>query len=193
MLFRKAQWEGLADGSITAAFRFQKRPTVKAGGTLQSAGGLLSIDSVTAIEPSAITNAAARRAGYRSADAARDDLGPAPDGKQLYRVEFHRIGDDPRIALRESDDLDSAEMAALQARLDRLDRAAPTPWTTRVLRVLADNPGVVSTHLAPLVDLEREAFKLNVRKLKSSGLTESLTVGYRISPRGEAVLRARES
>jgi hypothetical protein len=34
MLFRKAQWEGLADGSITVAFRYQKKPTVKAGGTL---------------------------------------------------------------------------------------------------------------------------------------------------------------
>jgi hypothetical protein len=38
--------------------------------------------------------------------------------------------------------------------------------------------------------MERASFKLNVRKLKSSGLTESLEVGYRISPRGLAVLKA---
>lgn len=32
------------------------------------------------------------------------------------------------------------------------------------------------------------AFKTHVRKLKALGLTESLEVGYRLSPRGEAVL-----
>jgi len=38
------------------------------------------------------------------------------------------------------------------------------------------------------VGLEKEAFKLNVRKLKNLGLTESLGTGYRISPRGRSVL-----
>jgi hypothetical protein len=36
----------------------------------------------------------------------------------------------------------------------------------------------------------RPAFKLNVRKLKELGLTESLDIGYRLSPRGEAVMRS---
>src|SRR4051794_28967011 len=31
-------------------------------------------------------------------------------------------------------------------------------------------------------------FKRDVRKLKERGLTESLAIGYRLSPRGEAVL-----
>jgi hypothetical protein len=35
---------------------------------------------------------------------------------------------------------------------------------------------------------ERAVFKLNIRKLKESGLTESLEVGYRLSPRGKRVL-----
>ena len=35
------------------------------------------------------------------------------------------------------------------------------------------------------------AFKANVRKLKGLGLTESLAVGYRLSPRGVAVLARR--
>ena len=36
-------------------------------------------------------------------------------------------------------------------------------------------------------------FKLDVRKLKELGLTESLRPGYRLSPRGESVLdRLRE-
>lgn len=190
MLFRKAQWEGLADGSITVAFRYQKRPSVRAGGTLQSKAGLLAIDSVTPVAISAIDPASARRAGYNSAAAAVRDLGPRPEGKRLYRMEFHLLGDDPRVALRASADLAADELASLLARLDRLDRAAPVPWTRAVLRLIADHPGVVSTVLAPQVGMERAPFKLNVRKLKSSGLTESLEVGYRISPRGLVVLNA---
>jgi hypothetical protein len=34
------------------------------------------------------------------------------------------------------------------------------------------------------------AFKRRVRQLKELGLTESLRPGYRLSPRGEALLRA---
>ena len=36
---------------------------------------------------------------------------------------------------------------------------------------------------------ERLAFKADVRKLKELGLTESLEVGFQLSPRGRAVLR----
>jgi hypothetical protein len=35
---------------------------------------------------------------------------------------------------------------------------------------------------------DKIAFKLNVRKLKALGLTESLEVGYRLSRRGAALL-----
>jgi hypothetical protein len=42
-----------------------------------------------------------------------------------------------------------------------------------------------------MLDQEKDVFKLNVRKLKRLGLTESLEVGYRLSPRGIAFLRAR--
>jgi hypothetical protein len=38
------------------------------------------------------------------------------------------------------------------------------------------------------LDKERPALKLNIRKLKESGLTESLEVGYCLSPRGKRLL-----
>jgi hypothetical protein len=190
MLFRKAAWAGLEDGSITVAFRYQKRPTVKAGGTLNSKGGLLAIDSVDRIEPADIDDRSARAAGYDSATAVVAELGSPPSDKALYRVGFHRLGDDPRVALRADDALGDGDVTALLARLARLDKAAPVPWTRDVLEVIAANPAVVSTELAPQVGMERPQFKLNVRKLKSSGLTESLEVGYRLSPRGRAVLDA---
>jgi hypothetical protein len=37
---------------------------------------------------------------------------------------------------------------------------------------------------------ETKPFKADVRKLKELGLTESLEVGYRLSPRGKTVTRA---
>jgi hypothetical protein len=40
--------------------------------------------------------------------------------------------------------------------------------------------------LAASFGRETQPFKIDVRKLKALGLTESLTVGYRISPRGQA-------
>ena len=47
----------------------------------------------------------------------------------------------------------------------------------------------MSTALARHAQQDRPAFKINVRKLKEMGLTESLDTGYRLSPRGEALLR----
>ena len=49
---------------------------------------------------------------------------------------------------------------------------------------------VVSTALAELLGRERPALKTDVRKLKRLGLTESLEVGYELSPRGRAFLDA---
>lgn len=193
MLFRKAAWPGLADGSITVAFRHWKRPSVKAGGTLRTAVGVLAIDTVAVVDVGSIDDATAQRAGFESATALVADLGPVPEDRELYRVEFRHVGEDPRVALRNSAELTDDELADVLARLGRLDRAASQPWTEATLRVIADHPGVVSTELAPLVGMERAPFKLNVRKLKTSGLTESLEVGYRISPRGEAVLRSLAS
>ena len=42
--------------------------------------------------------------------------------------------------------------------------------------------------LASALGYETAWFKTNVRKLKALGLTESLEVGYRLSPRGRAFL-----
>ena len=184
MLFSQRFWPGLADGTITIAFRRWKRPTVKAAGTLQSPGGLLAIDEVAVIEPDEITDEEARAAGYSSRQEAL--AGVRPDG-DLYRVRFHRIGDDPRAALRRRDDLGEDDVAELLGALNRLAWAIPT------LRLIAQRPGTVSTDLAASLGLERHRFKQRVRRLKTLGLTESLEVGYRLSPRGQAFLARIEA
>ncbi len=57
-----------------------------------------------------------------------------------------------------------------------------------MLRCLASNPAVRAGDLASELGYEKKWFKNNVRKLKALGLTESLEVGYRLSPRGRAFL-----
>jgi hypothetical protein len=41
--------------------------------------------------------------------------------------------------------------------------------------------------------METGRFKAHVRRLKALGLTESLDIGYRLSPRGVVVLERLES
>jgi hypothetical protein len=63
------------------------------------------------------------------------------------------------------------------------------PWTRATLRAIGDNPGRRAPDLAAAFGRETLAFKRDVRKLKELGLTESLEVGYRLSPRGRAFLK----
>ena len=193
MLFRQRFWAGLADGSVTVAYRRWLRPTVKAGGTLHAAGVLLAIDAVTPVDESDITEEDARLAGFATLaelrDALRDEREDR-DRRRLYRVDFHDAGPDPRHALREDAALDDAARAELDRRLARLDNASSRgPWTSTVLHVIAQSPGTRAPDLAASLGRDTLTFKTDVRKLKALGLTESLTIGYRLSPRGRAYLR----
>jgi hypothetical protein len=110
----------------------------------------------------------------------------------VYRVGFRRLDEpDPRDLLAADDALTDDDVTALDQRLDRLDRANATgPWTAATLAVIADRPGTRAADLAASLGRETLPFKLDVRKLKNLGLTHSLEVGYRLSPRGTAY-RAR--
>jgi hypothetical protein len=191
VLFPKRVWEGLKDGSVTIAFRYSKRPTVKAGGTQMTPVGVLGIDAVDRIALRAITPAEARAAGYETRAGLVADLARyRRPGTALYRIAFHYAGEDPRLALREDDRVDAGELQQIRERLARLDRSSRHgPWTRAVLELIRDNPGTLAADLAKRRGRERLDFKADVRKLKTLGLTESLRVGYRLSPRGRAVLR----
>jgi hypothetical protein len=189
MLFKQDDLRRVAAGEITLALRRWRRPTVRAGGTLRTRAGVLAIDSVELVKPEDVTDADARRAGRR--DRAELLAGLPGDGR-LYRVRFHRAGPDPRIALRERADLSPDERAEVDRRLARLDAASRHgPWTAQVLRLIAERPGTRAADLAAELGREKLPFKSDVRKLKELGLTESLEVGYRLSPRGRAYLSAR--
>ncbi len=188
MLLKREVLAGIAEGRITLAFRRWKRPTVRAGGELRTAIGVLAIDAVDAINEDDITEGGARLAGASDRAALIAELNHRPEG-DLYRIALHRAGDDPRAALREQDALDADAVAAISARLSRLDRASRRgPWTEAVMRLIDGSPGVRAPDLAASLGHDAQPFKRDVRKLKELGLIESLKVGYRLSPRGRAWL-----
>lgn len=189
MLFPGRLHDGLEDGSVTVAFRRWRRPTVRPGGTLRSPRGVLAIDAVTRIGRDEVTDEAARAAGEADRHAILRQLDRRDEG-ELYRIDFHRVGDDPRLALREHVP-SGRELEEVVAELDRLDaRSRRGAWTRGVLRLIADRPEVAAGHLAEQLGRERLAFKRDVRRLKELGLTISCGTGYRLSPRGAAVLDA---
>lgn len=189
MLFKSRFWPGIADGSITLTFRRWKRPQAVAGHVYRTPGGRIATDSVSVIEPGAISDAEARMAGYESAAALTTDLrGEA--SVPVYRVTFHRLEEaDPREELAAADALGVDDLKQIAERLERLDRASPAgPWTRATLVLTADYPGRRAGDLAQMLGRDTRAFKLDVRKLKALGLTISLETGYRLSPRGVAFL-----
>ena len=184
MLIRREVLDQIVRGDIDLVFRRWTKPTVRTGGTLHTGAGLLGIDRVDRVADDAVTDDEARRAGFRGRAELLHALDIRPTG-DIYRIAVRFLGADPRIELRESA-LDDAELSALRKRLARLD--ANGPWTTATLRLVADNPEVRAADLAASVGRDRDSFKNDVRKLKNLGLTESLLIGYRISPRGQQYL-----
>ncbi len=191
MLFEQRFWSSIADGSVTLTFRRWKRRQAVAGRRYRTGAGLIEVDGVDVVKTASITGAEAKRAGYSSAKALIADLRGTPD-LDLYRVSFHAVEEpDPRETLADTADLSPADITAIDVRLARLDRASSHgAWTRAVLELIEARPAVRAGDLADQLGRERLPFKVDVRKLKNLGLTLSLDVGYRLSPRGEAFLRA---
>ena len=189
MLLTDKHLEGIASGRIKLAFRKWKKPTVKTGGRLRTRIGELAIQTVDQISEKEISDRDAKLAGYESKTHLLKELERRGDGV-LYRIRLSLAGPDERAVLRSKGKITDDEWRELKQKLDRLDaRSVHGPWVARFLTVVSMNPGVLSTILASSLELERKWFKAQMRKLKEFGLTESLGIGYRISPRGAAVLK----
>jgi hypothetical protein len=189
MLFSADTWLGLAAGTVTRTYRTWSRLQVRVGSRYRVAGMLLEVDDVSRVAVADLTDADAGAAGAADRAALLRRLKTAQP--TVWRIDLHYVGPDDRIALRADDTLSAAEVAGLWARLDRLDAHAARPWTRRTLQLIQAHPATVSTVLAEEMAMPRPEFKTNVRKLKNLGLTESLDVGYRLSPRGHRVLEGR--
>jgi hypothetical protein len=171
MLFEKRLQEGLLDGTITVALRRWKRPQALPGRQYRSPIGMVAVTDVSVVDE--IDEATARAAGFASVQEALADLqGDGP----ITVLTMHLVSDpDPRDVLSRDTHI---------ADLEKLKRQ-----TARYLphfELIARHPGRRAPDLAAMLGMETLDFKRQVRRLKELGLTHSLRVGYRLSPRGEA-------
>ncbi len=147
MLFNKPTLDGLAAGEVTATYRRWSVPRAKVGSRFTTRIGVLEVTSVDQVDDDAPTDEDARSAAFADRAALRRWTDQRGVGT-LYRIGIRVAGPDPRVALRAVADLTDAEFAALEQKLDRMDRAAPEPWTRAVLGQIRDRPAIVSTELA---------------------------------------------
>jgi hypothetical protein len=189
VLFPLRVLDAVRDGRIDLAFRRWERARVRPGSRLRTAVGVLEVEKVDVVGRSTLGEDEARRAGF---DTLADLLAMLDERTrgEIHRIELRYGGADPRIELRNRADLTEGELEEIARTLNRFDEASPHgPWTRATLELIATRPEVRAEDLAAQMGREKLPFKRDVRKLKELGLTVSLSPGYRLSPRGEAVLR----
>jgi hypothetical protein len=188
VLLNRATADGIANGGITLVLRRWDVARAKPGNTQRTVAGTIRIDEVTQYSASyRVTAAQARAAGYPDAKTAQKEL-DRRRARHTYAITVSYLGPDERPELAANDHLTPADVDAITARLRRWDEASP-PWTRQYLEMIAANEAVRAPDLAARVGLDTPRFKRRVRQLKGLGLTISLDVGYRLSPRGRAYLR----
>jgi hypothetical protein len=188
---RPAELDAMRQGTVDLAFRRWDRQRLRVGTRMRTGVGLLEVLAVDEVAESAITEQDARRAGAASRADLLDWLADRPE-RPVFRVRVRYAGPDPRATLRSAEALTASDVDDLRARLARLDAASRHgPWSWQVLELIAARPAVRAPDLAAELGVETVVFKRDVRKLKELGLTESLKIGYRLAPRGRALLGGR--
>lgn len=180
----------IAGGRVTLTIRLWSRPQAKVGGRYNVGSVEIEVDDIELVPFGSITRSDVRRTGMADLEAVRKraaHAGPIDDDTLVYRIEFHVVGKRLDPADRPAD---AKTVAEVIAKLDAMDaRRGRGPWTRPTLRLIGNHPGTVSTELAAAMNRPRPEFKVDVRKLKALGLTESLEVGYRLTKLGRAVVR----
>jgi hypothetical protein len=189
VLFQRRFHDGIRSGEIRCTVRIWQRPHVKLGGRYALGPGAIVVDKIYETRLDDITPALARRCGFTSLV---DLLKTAKHGagERVFVIDFHYDGK-PARAKPATGTASAAELVQLAQRLEAMDRRAQVgPWTQATLRAIDDRPGVPAATLARALGRPRDELKRDVRKLKKLGLTFSLEVGYRLTPKGEALLAA---
>jgi hypothetical protein len=187
MQFTADSHPAIAAGQVTVTIRLWQRLHAKVGGRYKVGTVDIEVDHIEMIPFAAITKTDIRRSGTKDREALRAlaaHAGPIHDDTLVYRIEFHVVGEHQVRTV----EVTEAEVDRVSTRLDAMDaRSSRGPWTRQVLQLIAKHPGRVSTELAVAIGRPRPDFKIDVRKLKALGLTESLEVGYRLTPLGVAL------
>ena len=193
MLFQRRFHERIVNGEIRCTVRIWQRPHVKVGGRYRLGRGAVVVDKIYETRLDDITAALARRCGFESlADLLK--VAKHGPGERVFVIDFHyeaKPGARPKL---DTGTVTAEELAALVRRLEAMDRRSKIgEWTLATLRAIDARPGVLAAKLARSLGRPRDEFKRDVRKLKNLGLTVSLEIGYRLTPKGEAFLAAQRS
>ncbi len=191
LLFQKRFHAGLVAGTVTRTFRLWDKPHVKPGGRYRVHPiGVVQVEALRHVTVGALSEADALAGGFTSRAELIDYLrGVNPkiaDATPIFDVTLVHGGDGDRVEGALDTNLSADDVAQLKKKLERLDRDGP--WTRQVLALIGKHPRVAASQLAVTLGRETEPFKIDVRKLKKLGLTQSFEVGYEISPRGQAFL-----
>jgi len=87
MLLKLALLEQIKAGEVDLVFRRWSRPSVKPGGTLKTKLGLLAIGAITDMDPDAVSEADAKRAGFEDVADFRKWLDTMKPGHLFQRIE----------------------------------------------------------------------------------------------------------
>lgn len=189
MILKMAALNGIKSGTITLQFRKWKKPSIRKGSRIKTALGVVEIADIEEIPLNKISDDDAVSAGYQDRKELVNSINSIAEGK-IYKIGVRYYSEDPRIALRENTDVSDEDLNAIKLKLERLDKYGKEgSWTLRVLHLIRDNPQVRAADLAKRMKKEKDALKIDIRKLKNLGLTISHEVGYSISPLGEKVLK----
>jgi hypothetical protein len=184
MLLSQKTLDAIVNGEIDRVYRRWKRPAVVDGTLQRTSHGLVEVIGVRQVEESEIDAGAA---GFATNEEVLAGIRPPETGRNLYEIRIRWAGEDPRLTLRESTDLDEAALDAIDSVVSGIGRHGG-PTGIELLEMIAANPATPAQDLADGIGVERDVLKRRIRQLKELGLTESLRIGYRLSPRGEAYL-----
>ena len=169
-------------GEVSLAFRRWQRPTVKPGGTLRTAIGMLKIKGVEKVSLKSISVRDAARAGYPSKSALLREMENRKGSYYKIRLSFDE--QDPRIALRENDKISDDEYQDILGRMNRLDKASKVGhWTYQILVAINKHPEVFAGEIAQRIGFEKTQLKINVRKLKGLPSVRKLVMFCRLEAR----------
>ena len=87
MLLKLELLEAIKAGKVDLVFRRWNRPSVKPGGTLKTKLGVMAIGAITDMEPDDVTEAEAKRAGFRDVADFRKWLDTMKPGHLFQRIE----------------------------------------------------------------------------------------------------------
>jgi hypothetical protein len=94
LLLKRELLEQIKAGQVDLVFRRWSRPSVKAGGTLKTRIGLLSIGAIDDMDPDDVGEADARRAGFSDVAEFRRWLDTMKPGHLFQRIEVGYLGEE---------------------------------------------------------------------------------------------------